>query len=367
VTAQLIYAASDSHIWAESYDRDLNSALSLPGELAQTIAKEVGQSSSLSSVPGRIINPEAYDAYLRGRYLWFASLEGGEYFQKAITLQPNYAAAWSGLSDYYSARGVAGFAPPNDVAALARQDAKKAVELDDSLPDAHNSMAAYYLFYDHDWKRADQESARAIDLDPNFAEGHHLRGYVLLALNRDDESLKEEIKAMELDRFVHPWGLTYALIHMRQFDNALNEALLRAKGQSQNADAHGMLAEAYWYKGMGKESAQQLEESLSRGGDADSATAVKRAFDHGGYKAVLEWQLDQLKKKAATGYVAAINFAYIYSRLKLKEETLRSLEQAYQEHSPRLVFLQHEPDFDFVHSSPRYRAIVKEVGLPSNF
>src|SRR6266853_841841 len=159
VTAQLIHAASDTHVWAESFDRDLSDVGSLQTELAQTIAKQVGATTSGPGIPARHINPEAHDAYLLGRYYWFAEADEYEksrgYFQRAIDLQGDYAAAWSGLADSYAATAVVGQLPPEAVMPQAEAAAKKALELDDLDAEAHKSMAAIQLFYRWDWKAAE--------------------------------------------------------------------------------------------------------------------------------------------------------------------------------------------------------------------
>jgi TolB-like protein/DNA-binding winged helix-turn-helix (wHTH) protein len=370
MTVQLIHAPSDTHLWAESYDRDLAGANSLPMELAQAIAKQVGKGSSAPVGRQRYISPEAHDAYLLGRYYWYASdspTKSGEYFHRAIDLQPDYAAAWSGVSHYYILRGMVGLAPPAEIMPQAEAAARKAVELDDSLAEAHHSMAAVYAFYRWDWEAAERESERALQLDPNFAQVHHLRSYLFAALNRTEEGVQEEKASMELDPFLHPWALGTALLRARQFDAALSEGRLLAEVPLGDPDVHQLLSDAYRFKGMEKESVQELEKQFLLQNNEESATAVRRAFDQGGYKAVLEWQLSELKKKAAKGYVSPWWFALAYAQLGRKEETLHSLEDAYKEHSPRLIFLQSEPDLDFLHSDLRYRALVTQVGLPPAF
>jgi len=166
--------------------------------------------------------------------------------------------------------------------------ARKAVALDDSLGEAHSSLAAVYLFYRWDWESADRESARALELDPGRAESHHLRGYVLQALNRTDEALQEQKKAMELDPFARRWVLASALIRARQYEAALNEARLRSEAYPNDADLHGFLCMAYWHMGREKEAAQEWETSLQRVGDKASALAVREAFGRGGMKAVAD-------------------------------------------------------------------------------
>lgn len=366
VTAQLIYAASDTHVWAESFDRDLSDVGALQDELAQTIAKQVGATTSRSGEPQRRINPQAHDAYLLGRYYWYAddSKKSRTYFEKAIELQPDYAAAWAGLADYYCGNAVIGEYPPEAAMPQAEAAAKKALELDDLSAEAHLSMAAVELFYQWNWAVAERESARAVELNPNVAEIHHLRSYTLRPLNRLDEALQEQRRAMELDPFERPDQLGWALLRVRQFDAALNEARIRTEVQPNNADPHYVLFYVYFYKGMEKEAEEELERYLQLAGEKDLLAEQVQVYRRGGLRAVLEWNVDVLKRKAAKQYVPPTEFADAYALLGRKEETIRYLEESYQKRSPHLVFLQSDPNLDFLHSDPRYRAIVKKMGLP---
>jgi TolB-like protein/DNA-binding winged helix-turn-helix (wHTH) protein len=162
MTVQLIYAPRDTHVWAESYDRDSSEAFSLPTELSQTIAKEVKTAVSPAK-PQRYINPEAHDAYLMGRYYWFRgnNIRSKEYFENAVHLQPDYAAAWDGIADAYAQGSGSDLRSP-EALTEAWKDARKAVELDNSLPEGHNTLAALYFFDKWDWPRAEEESRRAI-------------------------------------------------------------------------------------------------------------------------------------------------------------------------------------------------------------
>jgi len=366
INAQLIYAPKDMHLWAESYERDLNDLTSLQSDLAQNIARQVGMTTAAVGRPERHINPEAHDAYLLGRHYWFVSQykKSREYFQKAIDLQPDYAAAWSGVADYYTASAVEGQITQEVAIAQAEPAARKAIELDDSLADAHHAMAAVYYFLRWDWNAAEKESARAIELNPHYSEIHHLRSYLFDTLSRTDESLQEERKAMELDPFARPFALALALLYSHQFDAALQEALARSEVQHNDATLVWIAGDIYTYKGMQAEGVQEWERALLLWGDKKHAAEMQRVFRRGGFRAVLEWNLSDVQRTATTKYVSPMEFAFCYARLGRKDETIRYLERAYQERTPFLVHLPHDPNFYFVHSDARYRAIINKMGLP---
>jgi len=365
MTVQLIYAPTDSHVWAESYERDLNQAYSLPEELSQTVAKEVKVATSPAPTQ-RYINPEAHDAYLRGRYIWSGQNDQDSlsYFEKAIALQPDYALAWSGLGDAYGIRAIDGFAPAKEVMAQNEAAARKAVQLDDSLPAAHVSLAAWYFFYGWDLRHALAEADRAVTLDPNYADGHVIREHVLTVMNQADESIREQKKYMELEPFVRPWALGYAYFHLRQFDNAIAELRMRAQARPTDVFTRFLLSNCYWLKGMWKESEQELEQGLKLSGSPEKAAAVHRAFELDGEEGAERWGVDDIQARARKGYVSPFDIASAYAFLGDKEQTLKFLEDAYREHSPDLIFLQNEPNFDDLHSDPRYQALVKKIGLP---
>jgi TolB-like protein/DNA-binding winged helix-turn-helix (wHTH) protein/Flp pilus assembly protein TadD len=366
INVQLVHAPSDTHIWAESYDRDVSEVGSLQSELAKTIARQVGLTVAVPGRPERQISPEAHDAYLVGRYNWFAEdyKRSQEYLQKAIDLQPDYAAAWSGLADCYMASAVTAEARPEAMMPKAEQAAQKALALDDSLPETHASMAAVYYFHRWDWEMAIRESTRALELNPSFAEGHHLKGYILQTLNRTDEGLQEQKKSMELDPFSRPWKLAFALLQLRNFDAALSEARMRSEAQPGDPVVRQILISAYRHKGMEKEAAQEWETSLRLSGRKESADAVHQAFQRGGMQAIFEWKLRKLRKAATRQYVSSLEFAETYACLERKDDALHYLEGAYQQREPWLVHLQGDPNFDFLHSDPRYREIVRKMNLP---
>jgi TolB-like protein/DNA-binding winged helix-turn-helix (wHTH) protein/tetratricopeptide (TPR) repeat protein len=367
VTVQLVQAASDTHVWAQSYIRDSSDLLLLQQELAESVAREVS-STALPREPVRVISPDAHDAYLRGRYAWFGAdtnLESARgFFAKAIQLQPDYAAAYSGLADYYTAGAVDGLLDPIDALPKGEAATLKALQLDDSVPEAHNSMAGVDLFYRWNWKAAEAESQKAIELDPNYAEAYHLYGWVLLVSNRPDEALEAQRKSQELDPFTRPWGLGNLLISLGKYKDAEIELRQRIAALPTNDYLHGVLAEALYRQGRDKEFADEYAEVLRIEGHENQAAEVHATFAAKGTHGVQKWRLAQLKQLARHGYVSPLEFAFVYARLGQKDEAFRWLDKAYDDHVPWLVRIHQHSELDPLRGDPRYRALVKRIGLP---
>jgi TolB-like protein/DNA-binding winged helix-turn-helix (wHTH) protein len=366
MTLQLIQGPSDTHVWAESYDRNANDIVSLPDEAAMAIAKRTN-SAVLQPSAARYVNPEAHDAYLHGQYLWYAGSneEAEKYFKKAVELQPDYALAWTGVSEYYGAGMVEGLLDPREADPATKAAAQKAVALDDSLPQAHLNMCAVIDIVDWDWARADRECLRAIELDPKFAEAYHFRAKILSTTNRHEEAIAMQKKASELDPFARPWALAYMYLLARQYDAALVEARARLESDPHNPSTLYMLAWIYRCKGMPAEAAKAWEDGLVASGNQADAASIRRAFARGGYRAALLWNIANMKKQALKHYVSPVDMALQYAQLGMREETLSLLEEGYQQHSPLLLeALQDEPAYDFLHSDERYRALIRKIGLP---
>jgi TolB-like protein/DNA-binding winged helix-turn-helix (wHTH) protein len=284
VTVQLVHAPSDTHVWAKSYIRDSRDLLVLQQELAENVAKEVNSAALPAKVSSRGISPEAHDAYLRGRYDWFAGNyeTARESFEKAIQLQPDYAAAYGGLAEYYTGAAVSGVLVPKDALPRGEAAAQKALQLDDSAEEAHNAMAGTYLFYRWNWKAAEKESLRAIELNPSFAEAYHLYSYVLLALNRNDDAVEAQRKSQELDSFARPWGLGYALNCVGKYKEAEIDLRQRVEALPKNHRLRYELVRSYLIQGREKESMEEFAEMLRMEGDEKSASEVRVAFAKGG-------------------------------------------------------------------------------------
>jgi TolB-like protein len=365
MTLQLIRAPSDTHVWAESYDRDIHDVAALPGEAAQTIAKRLN--SAAATVPAtHYVIPAAHDAYLRGRYLWFTNRmeESDAYFRKATEIQPDYAAAWAGLADYYGENIAAGALDPRTSMVPQEQAAERALQLDQNLAEAHQAMAGVFLIDRWDWASANQEILRAIRLDSHDAELYYLQACILQALNRNPEAIDAGKKEMELDPFARPYGLTSIYVGARQYDEALAELQLRSEASPNNPDMLAVKMDIWRRKGNYKEAVDAWEKWNIATGDPQSAANLRRAYDQGGARGFLRWQLDRRLMQSKSHYVSPVELAGYYAQFGDKERALALLEEGCRQHSTDVLWVQDDPAFDFLHDDPRLRTLVQKIGRP---
>jgi TolB-like protein/DNA-binding winged helix-turn-helix (wHTH) protein len=361
---QLIYGPTDTHMWADSYDRDLSQVYLLPEELSQTIAREA-QAPSSPAPTHHYVSPEAHDDYMQGRYFWNGSNADRslEYYQKAIRLQPDYAAAWSGVANSYAAQVILDEFPAGNVASKMEEAARKAVAIDDSSPEAHNALAMWYLLFAWDVADADAESRRSLQLNPNLAETHRMRAWVLDAMHEPDESFREVKQAITLDPMQYITDLGEAYMARGQFDDAIAELRRRSETEPDNRFIQFDLVEIYWLKGMKKEAVEELEKIVRD--EPAKASAVRRAYTRGGSPAVAQWMMDDFKADAVRKkYLSPFEMARHYALLGDKPNALKFLEASYDQGYPYLIMVQSERMFDLVHSEPRYQALIKKMGLP---
>jgi tetratricopeptide (TPR) repeat protein len=313
------------------------------------VTLEVESVSAITGNPVRApANAAARDAYLRGRFYWFSDSyeKSREFFQEAIQLDPSYAAAYTGLADSYTAATVSGESSSVETMTKAETAARKALELDDLLPEAHRSLAAVRLFYRWDWEGAEKESERAIDLNPSLAEGHHLHAYVLETRNHMEEAVQEDKLTVELDSFARPWAYGYALIRVRRFDEALKELNQRSDARPDSGALHALLSNVYADKGDYARAIEELKKSFVIGGDKAAVADVDQAYRKGGFRAVNLVFLRNLKRRAAKEYASPLRMAEVAAGAGDKEAAIQYLEQAFQQRDPQLVHLQHDPELD---------------------
>jgi TolB-like protein/DNA-binding winged helix-turn-helix (wHTH) protein/Tfp pilus assembly protein PilF len=375
ITAQLIDARTDRHLWAEDYNRDLRDVVAVQDEVARRIAQEIRttvtpeERAQLTSQ--RQVNPEAYEAYLRGRYFWNKRTEEAvrkaiPYFEQSMSKDPNYPLAHDGLADCWLSLGWYGYVPPKEAFPRAKAAAMRALELDDSLAEAHTSLAFASMNYDWDWSTAEREFRKAVELNPNYANAHHWYGDYLSAVGRHEQAIAESRRALELDPLspiINAW-LGWRYYFARQFDQAIDQYRKTLEIEPDFVPVHLVLGQAYEQKGMLKEAIAELEKaaSLSQGAPLYAAS-LAHAYAVAGRRSEAETLLHQTNERAQHAYVPSFHVALIHAGLGRKEETLAWLERGYQERSAWMVWLKVDPRFDFVRSDARFQNLLRRVGL----
>jgi len=369
VSAQLIQVNDQTNLWTRQYDRELSGLLGLQDEITQEIADEIqltlgGDKRVLAAGPPRTARSyEAYDLYLKGRYFWNKRTPEGfeeaiNYFQQAITKDPDYARAYAGLADCYVLQpGYSGI-PQTEYLQKARVAALKALQLDEGLAEAHTSLALITENYDWDWQTAEKEYRRAIELNPNYATAHHWYAEYLTWLGRFDEALRESERARQLDPFSLIIASDNGMIFYfsRQYDRAeekLNAVLEMEPGF---ARAH-MVRLVYVEKGQFAKALADIEKYTPHSTPWDLAYVLGRS----GHPAEAQRVLEELKQRHPTDPAA---FAFAYMGMGNKEQALAWLEKAYAQHSNVMVTLRVDPAWDPLRSDPRFQSLVRRVGLP---
>ncbi len=361
---QLIRADTDSHLWAESYDRSLTQVAALPEEAARAIATHLNSASAARS-PARYVHPEAHDAFLRGQYFWWVGRneEAGRAFERAVALQPDYASGWAGVSQYYSAGAYSGHLDPMDSLPKAEAAAERAVALDDSLPQAHNSLAAAIFFKDWDGERALQEVSRATELDPQSSQAYHLQALMLSAMGRFGEALAAQARSTAADPVTHPGAMAEILFFAREYDRSLAEAEMRLRDFPESKDLLDFAAAGTHRKGLDSEAAGFLARLYSPAGDSRPNQAVLQSFRSGGYPGVAKWRIGELRSQAKNHYVSPTHLAHLYAELGDREQAFSLLEQALRIRDPILLFIDTDPAYAAFHLDSRYRSLIQRIGL----
>ena len=376
ITAQLIQAAHDRHLWAESYDRNLRDVFALQNEVAQAIAREVQttltpqEKTRLASA--RPVNPEAYELYLKGRYEWNKRTREGvskglQYFQQAVNLAPNYALAHSGVADSYMVLGNTSWLPPIEAYPKAKAAALKALQLDESLSEAHSSLAFVLENYDRDWLGADGEYRRAIELNPNYANGRHWHAFALAMTGRNKEALEEIEMAQRLDPLSTIINANFVMVLylQRQYDRAIVEARKALELEPNNAGAHDYLGRSYLQKGMYKDALAQFQklQSLKRAPSIDRAL-LAWAYAVSGNKEEARTILGQMKQQSTRKYIEPYFVARVYAALGDREETFAWLQKGFDVYAGGMNLLKRDPALDPLHSDPRFQDLLHRMNFP---
>lgn len=373
VTVQLLDARADRHLWAEEYDRDLRDVLSLQSELARDISEQIRASISSekpSTRNGRgAIEPAAYDSYLRGRSFWNQRTPEGlkqavAHFQRAIDLDPDYAEAYSGLADTYTALGYTSYWSPKDSFPKARELASKALQIDPSLAEARSSLAYARLYYDWDWKGAEEEFQRAIAVNPNYATAHHWYSVLLTARGRHEEAFSEIRRAHELDPLSVPIStdMGFELYYARHYNEAITQLRSVLQTSPKFPLAHLWLGRAYEQKEMYAEAITEFEEAGTALRDWPVIIAAAgHAYARWGHKSEATAAMRRMNELSKEEYVTPYGVALIYAGLDDKDHAMNWLQNAYEDRSHWLVWLNLDPRFDNVRSDPRFQELLQRM------
>jgi TolB-like protein/Flp pilus assembly protein TadD len=372
VNVQLINALTDAHLWADTYDRKLTDIFAVESEIAKTIAETLqakitgSEKNSIAKTP--TVNPEAYELYLKGRFFW--NKRSGvdlrkaiEFFNQAIAKDPNYALAYSGLADSYLLLPNYGGAPTADVIPPARAAVTKALELDDSLAEAHASLGLLDTL-DLRLERAITHLERAVQLKPNYATGHHWLGLGHLALGHFEQAIAEGKRASELDPLSviinADLAFTYASAH--RLDEAEAQARKTLEIDPRFFLAHYYLGGMRQAKGQLPEAISEFRQAFDLNGDFYSLAMLGQAYARAGNKAEAQKILARLNEEAKSRHVSPYAWALLYVGLGDKNRALDELETAYQGGDTNYLFmLKVDPSFDDLRGQQRFEALVQKI------
>jgi serine/threonine protein kinase/Flp pilus assembly protein TadD len=378
ISAELVDARDNSHIWGQQYSRKSSDIFALQGELAKEMTtmlrmRLTGEDEK-QMMKSYTANPEAYQDYLKGRYWWNKTSKEGfdraiEYYQQALAKDPNYALAYAGLADCYSFLSITSVVPPKGAYPKAKEAALRALEIDDTLAEAHSSLAYIEAIYDWDWSGAEREFQRAIELNPNYAGSHQGYGITLAMTGRLGEAMAEEKRALQLDPLspLINGSVAVALYEARQYDQAIEQERKTLDLNANYLMARTGLGLAYVQKSMHQESIAELEKAVAvSGGNVSALSNVGYAYAMAGRKAEAQKVLDKINELSKEGYVPAGAKARIYAGLGDKDKVFQWLETAYSERSiagtlPGMIKV--DPVFDSLHSDPRFTDLLRRMNL----
>ncbi len=375
IQADLVDTESGAQLWGDHYDRRLADILTLQEQIAKEISEKLRlrlTGEQKQRLEKRYTgNTEAYQLFLKGRYAWEKRTESGlkqslEYFQKSIDADPSYALAYAGLADGYAVLPSYSVLSPADSFPRARAAARKALEIDDGLAQAHATLAIALTDYDHDWAAAESEYKRSIELDPNYPTAHHWYGLMLMTLGRFDEAETEMRRARELDPFsgVIQSNTCRLFILARQYDRAVEEG---RKAVERNPDffvAHNFLALAYAAKGMTREAIAEFEKTTSLAGASPLGMMdLGRARALAGRRSEALQIIDDLKTLAKSRYVSPAYIAWVFAFLRDKDQAFAWFEKAADDRAFDVLFLKFDPAADTLREDPRFTELLPKLGM----
>ncbi len=378
IGAELVDATDESQLWGEHYNQTLSDIFAIQEEIARKISENLrlklaGRERQLLTKRSTE-NPEAYRAYLKGRYyIWkFPAPDyekSRDYFQQAIDLDPTYARGYQGLAYYYGYATSLGLFSPSENWPKAEAAVTKALELDDTLADAYNPLAGVQLYYYRDWPAAERSFRRGLELNPNSVDVHNHYANCLYLFGRNEESLAEIQRAVELDplSLIFNFNLGKILFFIRQYDRAIDQFHKTLELDQNYALAHEWLGYAYEQKGIHKEAIAEWSKALALTGAGAQASSLEGAYAASGFEAAVralaQQRLENLNERVKRGgYVPAIELVTAYARLDDNEKALTWLAKAVEERNRYAFEIKVNPIYDKLRDEPRFQDLVQRVG-----
>jgi TolB-like protein/Tfp pilus assembly protein PilF len=376
ITVQVIQVAPERHLWAQSYEQEWRGILALQGEVARTIAREIKvkltPQEQVRLASARSVNPEAYEAYLKGQYFLAKWTEEGtrksiEYFLQAIDIDPTYAPAYARLGWAYNNLSFWGHAPPKETLPRVKAAVTRALELDDGLAEAHATLGAIKLSFDWDWLGAERELRRALELNPNSVDALLEHSFYLALMGRFDGAIAANKQAIQLDPLTPTTTISLGWMYYftRQYDESIRQLEKALELDPNSPYAYMELAWNYADTGKYAEAVAACQKALDLlEEDQVLLGSCGRSYAKSGRRDEAFKLLDQLMEMSASRYVDAYYIASIYDGLGETHRTLDWLERAYEQHSPSMIFLKIEPFTDGVRDDPRFQDLLRRMNFP---
>jgi TolB-like protein/tetratricopeptide (TPR) repeat protein len=380
ITAQLIDARSDTHLWSAEYSRETRDILSLQREVTSDIARQirlqflVPQKAKLDVA--RPVDPEAYELFLKGLYFWdqrtIASIKHAtDYFKQSTRKDPDFAPAWAYLSTTYCMLEREGADSPQAEYPQALQYVQKALQLDPLSAEAHTAMGCIHNLFEWDWKQAEAEFKKAIELNPNYGLAHQWYSFTLLRIGRNDAAIEEMKRALAVDPTSLRVNMTcaFTMLNARHYREAINQFQAAIELFPQEARLHRGLSEAYEGAGRQHEASQEFENFLSSDSFGREFLRFCQPFDYARCKLRFvgeeaQRELAELERGRKNGdYISPARYASVYLRLGNKTKAIHWLQEAYKQHSSYLLIFR-APEFDILRLEPEFQELVAQVELP---
>lgn len=375
VTAQLIDTVADKHIWAEAYDQDLRDVVGLQGDVAWSVANAIRARVTPAEFarinPNRRVNPDAYEAYLKGRYFFEKRTAEGiykglEYFQQAIRKDPRYAEPYAALAKTYQILGSYEMLPPKECYPKAREAADKALQLDGALSEAYTARALVASFYEWDWDAAEADFQSAFRVNSNDATAHHWYAEHLINVGKADRAIAELELARRLDPLSLPINATLGRVYRdaRRYQESIDQCRKTLDLEPDFALARWCLGVSYVAVKQYAEAITEMQRATALGASPLYMYGLGYAYAAAGKKSKARAIVDALKQRGDQTYMPAYFIAAIYGAIDEKDQAFVWLQRAYDERDPQITGLLLDPFMDPLRSDSRFHALVRKVGFP---